>query len=129
MDLKPLPLKTSVKMLMTNPSYVLAVLIETMIMFFLTGQTYWLTSYTITVLGGDEDFVHAAFAFSVLTAPSFGALTGSIISSKWFGGYRSSKALTLSFVIYCIYAVFCIVCPFINNCVAFLPVMWMAIFM
>lgn len=66
----------------------------TVIMSNLTGQVFWLTSYNLNVLHGDQAFVYTAFSVMIISAPSLGPLFGGILTTKCFGGYDNPNAMT-----------------------------------
>lgn len=73
--------------------------------------------------------MYIVFSIIVITAPPFGALVGGALTTKYLGSYTNPKALTLSFVIYCAFMGFCVPCPLVDNYIAFLTLMWLAVFM
>lgn len=112
-----------------NPSYLLSVLAITNVMFILTALQYWITSYAINVLHADQDFVVLSFSATVITAPCLGAITGGIITTKFLGSYTNKRALSLCFIVYCLFMAFCIPCPLVNDYNLFIGLVWIAIFM
>ena len=127
-DIAELPITSIVKNLFLNPTYMLSVLSVTNIMFILTALQYWSTSYGINVLKGQKDFVEISFSLTVITSPCLGAIIGGLVTTKYLGSYTNKKALTLCFLMYCLFVVFCIPCPLVSDYYFFISLMWFAIF-
>lgn len=64
----------------------------------------------------------------MITSPCLGAVTGGLITTKYLGSYTNNKALTLCFVMYCLFVLWCIPVPLVNDYYLFIIFMWLAIF-
>jgi MFS family permease len=73
--------------------------------------------------------VYISFSGAVITAPCIGAVAGGAITTKFFGSYTNRKSLTLCFIVYCLFMLFCAPCPLLSNYYLFLGLLWIAIFM
>jgi MFS family permease len=81
------------------------------------------------VLKADLDFVFYSFSLTVITAPCLGAVVGGLVTTKFLGSYKNDNALVLCFFVYLMFAAACIPCPFLDDYLAFIIVLWVAVFM
>ena len=116
------------KNLFLNPTYIFSVLAITNIMFILTALQYWSTPYGINVLKGQKALVELSFSATVITSPCLGAIIGGVITTKYLGSYTNKKALSLCFFMYCLFVIWCIPTPLVNDYILFIALMWLAIF-
>ena len=65
----------------------------------------------------------------MITAPCIGAVIGGIITTKCLGSYTNRKSLSLCFIVYCLFMLFCLPCPWIDDYYIFIVFLWLAIFM
>jgi MFS family permease len=107
----------------------LSVVCITNVMFVLIGLQFWAVQYATIVLKAEMSFVYLTFSGTVITAPCLGAVVGGAITTKFLGSYKNDNALVMCFVVYLIFTACCLPCPFFDNYVVFIIVLWVAIFM
>ena len=73
--------------------------------------------------------MYITFSLTVITAPCLGAVVGGLVTTKFLGSYKNDNALVLCFVVYLLFTASCIPCPFLDNYLIFIIVLWVAIFM
>ena len=98
-----------IKLLISNPSYVLTTISLTALFFVISGIQYWITNYFVQVLGVNEKDTNIYFALTCISSPIMGALYSGKLSHS-FGGCDSPKALPTC-IFYGFIAV-CAACPF-----------------
>lgn len=128
-DPQPIPVGKMVINLFKNPTYMLSVLCITNVMFIIVGLQFWGVQYATVVLKEDETFVYITFSLTVITAPCLGAVVGGLVTTKFLGSYKNDNALVLCFVVYLLFTASCIPCPFLDDYLIFIIVLWVAIFM
>ncbi len=69
------------------------------------------------------------FSLTVITSPCLGAVVGGLVTTKFLGSYKNDNALVMCFVVYLLFTAACIPCPFLDNYLIFIIVLWVAIFM
>jgi MFS family permease len=72
--------------------------------------------------------VELTFSATVITSPCLGAVVGGLVTTKYLGSYTNKKALVLCFVMYCLFVLWCIPTPLVNDYTLFIILMWLAIF-
>ena len=125
---QPIPVGKIILNLFKNPTFMLSTLCITNVMFVLIGLQFWAVQYATVVLKADANFVYLSFSGTVITAPCLGAVVGGAVTTKFLGSYKNPKALVLCFIVYLLFTACCIPCPFINNYIVFIIILWMAIF-
>jgi hypothetical protein len=128
-DQQPIPVGKMIANLFKNPTYMLSVLCITNVMFVIVGLQFWGVQYATIVLKEDKTFVYITFSLTVITAPCLGAVVGGLVTTKFLGSYKNDNALVLCFVVYLLFTASCIPCPFLDNYLIFIIVLWVAIFM
>jgi len=88
-----LPVTVIIWNLIKNPAYIFSVIAMTNMCFVITALQYWTTYYMTTVLHGDENTVYFLFSAAALVGPALGGIIGGIITTKYLGGYTSTKAI------------------------------------
>lgn len=78
--------------------------------FIVSGIQYWISDYMITVLGASKHVVFIYFSATAITAPIFGAIAGSVITSK-LGGYESKLTMRSCIFAALICAMFAVFVP------------------
>ncbi|CDW85639.1 major facilitator superfamily protein [Stylonychia lemnae] len=127
-QIKELPLGRVVYNLLLNPSYIFSIISMTNICFIVTGLQYWATYYMINVLNGKETQVNLLYSATVITGPAVGALSGGIFSTKFLGGYTSSKAIYFCFITFLCLIVVSIPMPYTDNIFIAMGLVWLQLF-
>ena len=86
------------RLLLKNKPYLFLILTNSVLFFIVSGIQYWATYYFIEVLKVEEKRANILFGTSAITAPIFGALTSSVLST-FFGGFSSKKILPCCLVL------------------------------
>lgn len=78
-------------------------------------------------LKGEYSTVYILYCVTIITAPIIGTLTGGLITTKCLGGYTSKKAPLLCFGMYIVFICACIPLSYVNNYIAFISIVWVAV--
>lgn len=89
-----------------------------------TGIQYWVSDYLQIVLDVKADEVFYFYAFTCLSAPFLGLVTGGIVFSS-IGGYNSPKAFPLMIVVGVLACCVSWPAPFLHSKVAMYLMMWL----
>ena len=83
--------------------------------FVTTALQYWTTYYMTTVLHGEENTVYFLFSTAALIGPALGGIVGGIITTKYLGGYTSTKAILFCQGTFILLVTVSIPAPFLDN--------------
>jgi MFS family permease len=114
--------------LMKNPSYLFAVYAMTNLKFIVTGLQYWVPHYMKVVLNAEENLVFILVAVTVISATSFGALSGGAITTKFLGSYTNSRSATLCLLMLTILSLASLPLSYLESPYAFIACVWVVMF-
>lgn len=96
--------------------------------FIVTGMQFWVPHYMKVVLGAEEGMVFILVAVTVISATSFGALSGGVITTKYLGSYTNKRSVFLCLFMLAILSAACLPMSFVANPFIFTGCVWVVMF-
>ena len=126
---KDIPFLTKLKLIFSEPLFILCVLILSVLFFIVTCVQYWTSDYMLIALG-IQDETQRLFAFSVvcLTSPTFGLIVGGFIVDK-IGGYYKKGSLIFCLIFSLLGVIPAIPLPLVDSLFLYALCLWGLLFL
>lgn len=111
----------------SNRAYLSFALTLSTIYFIITNVQFWFSDYMELILKMDKEHVVMSFSLICITAPTTGALIGSVIINK-LGGYNSVNTMPFCLFVGVLCGMMGMPIPFMDNAPLVLLLLWLAIF-
>ena len=126
---KEIPFLTKLKLIFSEPFYILSALILSLLYFIVTCVQYWASDYMEVGLNiKDEHKRLFAFSFVCLTSPTLGLVTGGMLVDK-IGGYGKKDALIICLIFSLLSCLPAIPLPFIYSYYGYAILLWVFLFL
>ena len=115
------------RFLLKNKPYIFLILANSILFFIVSGIQYWATFYLINVLKVEEKSANILFGTTAITAPIFGAIASSVLSTC-FGGFESNKILPTCFVLSLVGILAGVIMPEVKDHLVAVALIWVLLF-